>query len=286
VDLGVQTSTLLSNSCQDAATSTTGPVVAAASSQTLQPPTKVSTTQTPVQDPTPATSTTSTQASFTFIPTPEPPAANIPTTTSKKKKKKGKPTPAPSTDVATEYDPPTTQYHHCRLCHNPNFDDTKAISHLLTCDDLPRHLLHYRTAFFKQQSLATGIPIESLQTQTALFLTTHEIEETDPDAPNSTKDYLIGQLFLSAIPEFEQVEHYHAALCKFSHNLVSATLKHVKLDPASDHQQLFYLQGVDHLLHDDDNLETIHHPFDLLDQYPDDESLLDDDDDHGYDDEY
>ena len=208
VGIGVQTSTFLPNLYQDAATSTTGPVVVVtSSSQTLPSLTKASTTQTPIEDPTPATSTTSTQASFTFIPTSEPPAASTSTTTSKKKKKKGKPVPVSSTDAATEYDPPTTQYHQCRLCHNPNFYDTNAISHLLTCDDLPRHLLHYRNAFFKQQSLVTGIPIESLQTQTALFLTTHKIEETNPDAPNSTKDYLIGQLFPSAIPEFEQVEH-------------------------------------------------------------------------------
>ncbi|CAB4031995.1 Hypothetical predicted protein [Paramuricea clavata] len=284
--IGVQTSTFTPNTYQDAATLTTGPVVVTSSSQTLQPVSKDSTTQTLTADPAPTTNSTSTQASYTFIPAYEPPATNNSTTTARKKKKKGKPAPVSSTDVATEYDPPTTQYRHCRLCHNPNFDDTRAIAHLLTCDDLPRHLLHYRTTFFQQQSQITGIPIESLQTQTALFLTTHRIDNPDPDDTHSTKDYLIGQLFLSALPEFQQVEHYHATLCKFTHHLVSATLKHVHLDPTADHQQLFYLHGVDPL-HDDDEPDHPHHPFDLLDLYPDDESHYDDDDEcYGYDDEF
>ncbi len=275
---GVQTSAVTSKLYQDAATTTSGSFTTSTTSQTTSSTSDTSTQATPPQT---LICSTGTQATLTSTP----PAPHK----SKKKKNRGKlsTTPPLYKDAETSHDPPTASYRHCRLCHDPNFDETTAASHLLVCQELPSHLLQHRNAFLQQQSSLTGIPIESLQTQTALFLTTHAVDDPDPRCLHSNKDYLIGQLFLSAIDELEQVERYHSDLSKFLRNLDTATLKHLRLDLTADLQHhLFYLPGIDHLPeHDEDDLNLIHHDFDLLDLSHDDESFHADDDYNEYDEE-
>ena len=142
--------------------------------------------------------------------------------------------------------------------------------------NLPKHAANLRTTFFQQHAKKTGIPAEALQNQAALFLTTHPIDDPEPTNTDSTKDYLIGQLFVSAMDEFEKVDHYHAALSLLLRNLSSATLKHLKFNPSSTIDNLYYHPGIDPPPPDDEDPTDIHHPFDLLDLYPEDTESIDD----------
>jgi hypothetical protein len=73
-------------------------------------------------------------------------------------------------------------------------------------------------------------------------------------------------------------------LSKLLRQLSPATFKHLQLDPTADLiQNLFYIQGINHLPDDDEDLNDIHHPFDLLDKFPDDKSFYDYEDEHDYD---
>jgi hypothetical protein len=260
-DVGVQSPTIPSKTVKDADTTIENFPTTMESTQTVQTLTH------------PPSSSTITQAN------PDPCSTPISTSQSGKKKnhknKKNSSTP-PAQDAATTYDPPSINHPHCRLCHEPIYDQSTASSHLLTCHELPAHILKYRNSFFQQQSTKANLPIESLQTQTALFFTTHTLEDPELHLSNSTKDYLIGQLFLTALDDFERVETYHSPLSKFLRQMFSATLKYLKLHPSADLQHhLFYIQGLDPLFEDDE--DSINHPFDLLDEFPDDESFYDED---------
>ena len=271
--VSVQTSTPPPSTSKDASTTADLSFLNTATSTQTTPSTccSSSTQTSPKQQPTRLTTSTSTQTS---------PPANLTTSTSakNKKKKKHKQTLSPCTDAETQYNPPPHSYHHCRLCHEPNYhEDSYALSHLLTCLELPPRLLNYRTAFFKQQSQKTGIPLDSLQTQTALFLTTHTIEEPDPTA-SSLKNHLIGQLLVNAMDEFEQVESYHAALSKFVRQLIPNTMKHLHLDSTANVDKIFYTPGVDHLPDDEtEHLSPLDHLYDTLDMLNMDEAVHDDD---------
>lgn len=156
-------------------------------------------------------------------------------------------------------------------------------SHILTCYELPPHAETLRTTFFNKQAKLNGIPPEALINQTALFLTTHPIDDPEPTYTDSTKDYLIGQLFTSAMDEFINVEKYHAALSMLLRNLSSTILRHLQFDPKSDLDHLYYRPGIDPILDDEVPPDQIHHPFDLLDEFPYNEESIDDDSQTEYD---
>jgi len=200
---------------------------------------------------------------------------NIVNNPKKKKGKKSSPQ-VKCLDAQTEYDPPTIENYNCRLCHVAMDNETPPASHLLTCDDLPTHAMTLRNTFFQQQSKLNGIHPEALANQTALFLTTHTLDDPDPTYAKTTKDYLIGQLFTTAMDEFENVEKYHDAVCMLIRNLSSATLRHLKFDPKSTLHNLYYRPGIDPILDDDDPTDLLHHPLDLLDEYPEYEESIDD----------
>ena len=271
-DISIQTSTTLASTPQKVSnTNTVAEQAPSIACQTTLPTSQHSSSQTSSPLPSAPTTTTGVQVSSTLPSTTQASLA----ATKKKKKKPKRNHQSSCLDAATSYDPPTTSYRHCRLCHDPAFfDDNFELSHLLTCHELPEHLQNYRDMFFQQQASSTGIPVDSLQTQTALFLTTHSVEDPDPEASHSLKDYLIGQLFLNAIDDFDHVEHYHGALSKFIMKFTTSILQHLHLDSKSNIDQIFYGPGIDHLLREENDEPTI--PYDFLDLL-DDNSFNDDD---------
>ena len=227
--VGVQHSTKLQNTTENAATTTDRVLTVATCSQTPVHTFQATSTQTETTSCT--TTSTGTQATFNFVPACPSNSENI---INKNKKKKSKQiSQVKQADATTSYDPPPATPCHCRLCFEILDDSTPAESHLLTCYELPKHAANLRSTFFQQHAKKTGIPAEALQNQSALFLTTHPIDDPEPTNTDSTKDYLIGQLFVSAMDEFEKVDHYHAALSLLLRNLSSATLKHLKFNPSS-----------------------------------------------------
>ena len=160
-------------------------------------------------------------------------------------------------DATTSYNPPPFPKCNCRLCHESDHDDTTTISHLLSCQELPPHLMKLRSTSCHQQAKNIGIPPEALQTQSALFLTSHPIDNPDPGHNGSTITYLIGQLLLSTLDDYKKTERYHADLSTLTHNLSSATLKYFKFQPKDDLNHLVYRPGIDTFLHvEDDHLEV------------------------------
>ena len=201
--VGVQHSTNLQTRTENAATTTDQVHTVATCSQT---PVRTS-EATSIETETTSCTTTSigTQATFNFVPACPSNSVNI---INKNKKKKNKQiSQAKHADATTSYDPPPATPCHCCLCYEIIDATSPAESHLLTCYELPKHAANLRTTFFQQHAKKTGIPAEALQNQSALFLTTHPIDDPEPTNTDSTKDYLIGQLFVSAMDEFEKVDN-------------------------------------------------------------------------------
>ena len=136
--------------------------------------------------------------------------------------------------------------------------------------------MNLRTTFFHQQAKRIGIPPEALQTQTALFLTSHPIDDPDPGHNGSTINYLIGQLLLSTLDDYDKTEQYHADLSMLIQNLSTATLKHLAFNPKDHLDHLFYRPGIDPLHDEDAHLET----------FPDDDTMINDESNFEFDEEY
>ena len=255
--LSVQHSTNLQKKTEDAATTTDQVDTVTTCSQTPVRTSEATSTQTVTTSCT--TTSTGTQATFNFVPACP---SNSTIITNKSKKKRKQVPQAKQADARTSYDPHPATPRHCRLCYEIVDDTTPAVSHLLTCYELPKHAANLRSTFFQQHAKKTGIPAEALQNQSALS--------------DSTKDYLIGQLFVSAMDEFGKVDQYHVALSILILNLSSATLKHLKFNPSSTIDNLYYNPGIDPPPPDDEDPTDIHHPFDLLDLYPEDNESIDD----------
>ena len=260
--VGVQHSRKLQNTTENAATTTDRVLTVATCSQTPVHTFQATSTQTETTSCT--TTSTGTQATSNFVPACPSNSENI---INKHKKKSKQISQVKRADATTNYDPPPATPCHCRLCFEILDDATPAESHLLTCYELPKHAANLRSTFFQQHAKKTGIPAEALQNQSALFLTTHPIDDPEPTNTDSTKDYLIGQLFVSAMDEFEKVDQYHAAL--------SLLLEHLKFNPSCTIDNLYYHPGIDPPPPDDEDPTDIHHPFDLLDLYPEDTECID-----------
>ena len=196
---------------------------------------------------------------------------------SRKKTKKGKPLSVPpvTRNASTIYDPPPLPVRHCRLCHASGCDDSTAIAHLLKCPGFPRSLLPLRTNFFVSQAKRLGIPMPSLLTHTALFLTSHPVGEFDPPSTGSTVADLVADCLYDSLGDDVTAERYHSDLSLLIRNLASATLKHLKLNPTDSLDMLFYHPDIDPLLHDLDEPLDAYHPFDDL--YPHDHHSVYDD---------
>ena len=196
--VGVQRSTNLQNKTEDAATTTDPVYTVTTCSQTPVRTSEATSTQTVTTSCT-TTSTAPKQLSISYQP-----VLPIQRLSKTKNKKKSKQIPqGKRADATTSYDPPPDTSCHCCLCYEILDDTTPAVSHLLTCYELPKHAANLR-------------------------------------------------------------------------NLSSATLKHLKCNPSSTIDNLYYHPGIDPPPPDDEDLTDIHHPFDQLDLYPEDQESIDD----------